>query len=311
MKYIYINILLCATLLCGASNVFSQNSCEIPLSVLIADDANIPTASSNYLYNKLHKMIVDNGISEENGCRFVVSSNFTVLDKQILAGPPKSFVYAFEVNLFIGDYMTRKIYSYTTVSVKGVGQNETKAFNDAIKKINLNSPELKNFVENGKNKILDYYNSNYNTIIKEAQSMAQLKNYEEALYTLTSVPSCSTGYQQVTKATAQIYQQYIDQLCIENLSKAKTAWATQQDSYGAQEAGEYLAYIYPDASCYKEAQTLYKEIHAKVKDDWKFVMKMYNDQISLEQQRINAWKEVGVAYGKNQPSHTVSVNWIR
>jgi hypothetical protein len=71
-----------------------------------------------------------------------------------------------------------------------------------------------------------------------------------------------------------------------------------------------MSYIYPDAKCYGEAQILHKEIKAKVLDDWKFVMKMYQDQVDLESQRISAWRDVGVAFGKNQQPTTYNVNWL-
>ena len=92
----------------------------------------------------------------------------------------------------------------------------------------------------------------------------------------------------------------MDQVCVENLAAAKAAWAAEQNSTGAAEAGKYLSEIYPDAKCYGDAEELYKEIKGKVLDDWKFEMKKYNDQVALESQRINAAREIGVAYGNHQ-----------
>ena len=279
------------------------NNCELPLTVLIADDMNLPASASKNLYNKLHKLIIDNGISEEDGSRFVVSSNLTIMDKQILAGPPKSFIYEFELNLYIGDFTTKKIYNYATLKLKGVGQTEPKAYNDAMKKINLNSPELQKFITVGKQKVVEYYDKNYPQLIKEAQTLASQKHYEEALYTLMSIPTCSKGYDQVTTVGKKIYIDYANQLCRENLNLAKSAWAANQTVDGANEAGSYLANIYPDASCYKEAQTLYTEIKGRIKQYWTFEMKTQSDI-------IQAWREIGVAYGKNQPKETTTINWI-
>lgn len=309
-KLILISTILLAS--CGFFLIHAQNAnCELPLTVYMADGEDLPASAGKNLYNKLHKLIIENGVSEEAGARFVVSSNMTIMDKQILAGPPKSFIYDFELNLYIGDIFTHKLYNYATINLKGIGQTEQKAYNDAVKKINVTSSELTKFVTNGKEKIVDYYNKNYNQLIKEAQVMANQKNYEEAIYTLMSTPTCCVGYDQVMTATDKIYKAYVNQLCLENLNLAKSAWVAQQNVYGAEDASQYLTNIYPDASCYKDAQALYNEIKAKVKEDWKFEMKMYNDQVSLESQRINAWKEVGIAFGKNQPNQTTSINWVK
>ena len=69
--------------------------------------------------------------------------------------------------------------------------------------------------------------------------------------------------------------------------------------------------IYPDAKCYKEAQQLYDEIKSKVLDDWKFEMKIYQDGVDLESQRINAIRDIGVAYGEGQQPTSTYIGWIR
>ena len=81
--------------------------------------------------------------------------------------------------------------------------------------------------------------------------------------------------------------------------------AASPNAIGAPQAGVYLAAIEPDAKCYSEAVALYNEIKTNVGEDWKFEFKYY-DERSLERERINAYKEVGVAFGKGQqPSTTV------
>ena len=59
-------------------------------------------------------------------------------------------------------------------------------------------------------------------------------------------------------------------------------------------------------------------IKAKVLDDWKFEMKKYEDALALENrkldiesQKVDAWKAIGVAYGKNQQPTTTYVSWLR
>jgi hypothetical protein len=159
---------------------------------------------------------------------------------------------------------------------------------------------------------MDYYDANYSNIIKQAHSVSVQKNYEEALYILTAIPPCSKGFDAALKETASVYQSYVNQLCNENLARAHAAWAAQQNSRGAADAGDFLQFIYPDAACYGEAMSLYKEIKGKVLDDWKFTMRMYDDQISLEKQRISAYRDIGVAWGTHQQRPIIkNYQWIR
>lgn len=308
-----LSILLIA--LCGFSFVSQaqQSNCEIPLMIMQTNQSEpIPSGALDFLNNKLRQIAITDGMAAgPEFTQFCIVPKISILNKEILPGPPSKFVYNMEMTLYIADSWGEKVFTSASIPLKGVGNNETKAYISAIKGINPNSKEMQAFLKDGKSKIINYYDTQYPTIIKKAQSLASMKQYDEALFYLGSIPECSKGYDKALAASSVVYQQYVDQLCVENLSRAKMAWASQQNRYGAEEAGEYLQYIYPDAKCYGDAMSLYKEIKGKVLDDWKFTMKIYNDAVSLEKQRINAWRDVGVAYGRGQKNNTTNVYWIR
>ena len=308
-----LSILYIATFLFGglALNAQSQK-CELPLMVLIPEQAeDVPSAARSYLANTLTKVAVDNGLAASGDyAQFLITPQFSVLSKQILPGPPRSFIYEFDITLYIGDYLGEKVFASTSKTIKGVGENETKAYINAVRNINPKAQDIQSFVSEGKNKIITYYDNNYQTIIKKAQALATQKQFEEAMFYLMAVPECSRGFEATMKVAGTVYQQYIDDLCNRNFARARAVWAAQQNRDGAAEAGEYLSYIYPDAKCYGDAMALHREIKSRIGEEWDFVMRYYNDQVSLEQQRINAWKEVGVAYGRNQQPVTTSVYWL-
>ena len=167
------------------------------------------------------------------------------------------------------------------------------------------------FIEDGKTKVIEYYDHEGEALIKKAQTLARQKEFDQAMYIVSLIPQQSKHYDAALAAGVEIYQAYIDDQCNINLAAAKVAWAAEQNKTGAYAAGEYLANILPDAKCYGEAMELYKEIKGKVLDDWKFEMKKYQDGIDLEKLRIDAMRQVGVAYGTHQPSHTTSVEFLR
>ncbi|MBR1792479.1 MAG: hypothetical protein IJ764_02420, partial [Bacteroidales bacterium] len=166
-------------------------------------------------------------------------------------------------------------------------------------------------VSKGKRKIIAYYEAQSSTIIATARSLAAQHQYEEAFYLLAGIPSeCSSAYGKALTAGNEIFAQYTDYCCQINLAKARTLWAAEQNSSGAAKAGEYLSTIYPEAACYGEAEALYQEIKGKVLDDWHFEMKRYQDGIDLERARIDAWRQVGIAYGNHQQPVDYNVNWL-
>lgn len=285
---------------------------NIPITVVGSAQQNVPEGTNTFIENKLQQIISQNGLgSADYYGRFVITASFMPVTKDIVPGPPKQFAEDLDVTFYIVDNIDQKIFSSTTVSARAVDRSEEKVLNKAIRSINVKSPQMTSFVNEGREKIVNYYISQADRIIATAQSLARQRNYEAAFYELSAIPqACGATYDKAMAAGNVIYQEYVDYMCDVNLAQARSAWMAEQNSYGAYAAGEYLSQILPDAKCYGSAEALYKEIKAKVLDDWKFEMKKYNDQVSLEQARIDAWRQVGVAYGKNQKSDTYNVTWL-
>jgi hypothetical protein len=93
--------------------------------------------------------------------------------------------------------------------------------------------------------------------------------------------------------------------------KAQTVWAAAPNPDGARKAGVFLTKIYPEASCYGEAAKLLEEMRNRVSEEWNLELRRYGDSVSLEKQRIDAWREVGSAFGKGQQPSTTNLMWLR
>ena len=152
-------------------------------------------------------------------------------------------------------------------------------------------------------------NNNYQKIIAKAKSDAAMKNFDAAIYTLMCIPECCIGYNAALEALPSIYQQFVNQHCNENLAQARAAWYASPNSDGASIAGVYLSEIYPDAACYQDAQLLFQEIRKQMGEEWKFMMKQYDDAISIERQRLDMMRDIAIEYVKNQPKETVNIFW--
>lgn len=296
-----------------SASMLAAETQYLPISVYAADDSeSFPQGAKAMIENKLTQLLTRNGIAglDYTG-QFLLTVTTTPLDKDIIPGPPAKIAEKMEMNLYIIDAYAKTIFSSTSMTVKGLGETENKCYLNAISRMPLQTPAIAKFVDEGKNKIIEYYDHEGEALIKKAQFLAAQKNYEEAIYWVSLIPQQSKHYDAALKAGIDIYHMYIDNECTINLAKARQEWAAQQNSIGAAAAGEYLANILPDAKCYGEAMELYKEIKGKVLDDWKFEMKKYQDGVDLESQRINAMREIGVAYGANQPQNNTSIEFVR
>lgn len=297
-------------------NSFSQAKAEdmgrIVLAAYVPQQVDkMSDAARTMLTNKLSQIVTANGMggSAVNE-RFIITANIVTLTKDLTATAPPMTALGLEVTFYIGDGIEGTKFASKSVQVKGVGTNETKAYIEAIKQIKTNDPSYAAFIEEGKQKIIKYYESKCDFIIKDAKSLATQNKLEEAIYKLSSVPDvCKTCYDKCLAAIAPIYKQKIDRDCKLKLAEATNTWNASQGYDAAASAGAILAEIEPQAACYGEAKALSAKIQKRVlevdKREWNYVMKEQQQTSEL----IKAYRDVGVAYGNGQPkSVTYNVN---
>lgn len=319
--------------------VHSQNSVKpddfgrIVLNTYIPEQIDIPIEAKNLLSTKLTQIASNNGMGGSSvNERFIITANVNIGTKDIVAGPPQMIAQNVDVTFFIGDAIENTIFSNITISLKGVGINENKALIEAFKQINVNDNRFTTFIETGKNKIISYYASKCDFIIKDAMTLTRLEKYNQAIFTLSLVPEvCQDCYFKCLDTLAYIYQMKIDMECEKAFHNAKTIWASSLDKEGAKKAGEILSFIHPSSKCVNDANNLITEIDDKLKEDekkeWDFMMKQYQDNLTrekelfaiqkeqnarnyeLEQQRISSYRSIAIEYAKNQPK-TVTYNNI-
>jgi phosphoglycolate phosphatase-like HAD superfamily hydrolase len=315
-KILFIGILLNMGYYLMGQNYESKadDYARIALHAYVPAIAGMPDAARNMLRNKLEQIATQTGAGGNAvNPRFIITANVSVLSKDVTATSPPMTALTLEVTFFVGDAQTKTKYASASIQAKGVGTNETKAYIECLKNIKPTAPELKNMVETGKRKIIEYYNSQCDFILKKAESLASQNRYEEALFELMSVPDvCKDCYHNVLSAVGPIYKKYADKACVEKLNAAKAIWAGQPNAEGANKVAQILSSIDPEAACMPDVQALVEEIKAKIaeleKRDWDFQMKVFDSAVELEKQRIEAARQVGIAYGNNQPEQVINLD---
>ncbi len=311
MKQISLFLLLITACILQLSAQSTKST--LPLKVSVEDIVQpFPANAKVQMTSKINQMLTANGLSSTDIYNnFVLTVIANPTDKVIVPGAPAKVMQSIDFTFYIVDANRQIIFSTYSTSAKGVGESDVKSYMDAMKRVNIKSPEVSTFLNQGRKKIVDWYEREARNIFAKVRMLANQHKYEEAFYDLCSFPTECSKYMESLNLGNEIYQDYLNYNAQTCLNQAKMAWAAEQNSDGAAKAGLFLAEIMPNTTCYKEAMTLYNEIKSKVLDDWKFEMKQYQDGIDLEKQRINAWKEVGVAYGKNQKTTTTNLSWLK
>lgn len=290
---------------------------RIVLNTYLSDDTGLTDESKNLLSNKLSQITSNSGMGgSQVNPRFIITASVNVGTKDIIAGPPQMIAQNVDITLYIGDAITNTVFSNVTLSLKGVGTNENKANIEAFKTINPKNKDVISFLEEGKNKIINYYSTNCDFMIKDAETLVNQEKYDEAIYKLSLVPEvCQDCYFKSLDYLSSVYQQKIDADCNTKFNEAKVSWASAQNPAGAEKVGDILSTINLMAKCQPEIDVFIKSIDAKLKADekakWQFKMKQYADKIEAQKEQVRIAKEKSKrddVYRENQSQRDAVAN---
>lgn len=264
---IYVKIILLFLIIgLTTSNVHAQNKKgkaddfgRIVLNSYVSPQVGgLPSSAKRMLNNKLSQIASKNGMGGSSvNPKFIITPNITVLTKDLTPTAPPMTALTLEVTFYLGDGIEGTLFANTSIEVKGVGTNETKAYISALKQIKPGHPDLKYLIEEGKTKIIEYYNSKCDFIQKEAMAKADRKEYDEAIASLLAVPEvCKECYMTCQDLTVKVFMMKLENECAENIQKATVAKTNNEWD----KAASHLITIIPGVSCYDPAQLLLKEI---------------------------------------------------
>lgn len=305
-----IKAILSAALL-AVAGLTAYAQCSVPMTVAnIMDGEEVPARVGKALQTKLMNAASRAGVTTSlAGNRFFLAGRFNSAYKDVLVGPPAQTVLNSTLTLYIADAQDKKVFASVEIPCKGVGNTDERAYTQCLNVVNPKNKAISDFIAEGSQKIVDYFNQNYPAIIKRAQAAQSSRDYDEALFILTAIPECCDGYNQAMEIVGQIYKQRVDYDGAQLLAQAKAEWAADPTDQGASAAGALLAQIDPMSASYPAALKFQDEIAKVVKANWDFEnIKKYEDEMQMRRDKlkadtqtklavIEAARAVGVAYG--------------
>lgn len=311
-----ITMTLCALMGLSAQ---AQQACELPLHVIIPEQTvDIGPGGTKQLVAKIRQVVTQNGMTGgAQYSQFHIEANLMEVSKEMTSGLRPLVTVTTELELSVGNSVTGGKFGSTSITLSGAGKNERAAYMAAISNIRPINAQLKSFLRTTKEKIIQYYESQTDNIVRKANQLAAKQQVEEALFLLTSIPTCCTSYEKAEEATLKIFQDYLNQDCQSKISKARHAWNASQDREGAHIAGAYLSAINPAAQCYDDAMELADEIRQRIGEEWEwakdlkeFAKETVRIDQNLELERIKAARAIGEAYANNQKETVINQKTI-
>lgn len=294
--------------------VKAQNHGRLSINVVVPQLPTVPEEARAILETKLQQVATQYGfISNGLNNRFVMTTKVNITSKEVTPTTPVRILHKMDVTLFIGDVIENKIYESVMFNVFGLGQSETQSMIKAFDQIKPANPKLKEFVENAERKIVEYYTNNCQYILAEANSLAQQSKYDAAIAKLMVVPEvCKECYGQCLDMIVEVYQSKIDNDGALFVQQARNKWIAARDYAAAIEALSILSEVNPKSKANSDANMLVEEINSHLREleataeelhkkEWDFAIKQYNERVNTQRKLIDAARDVGVAFGKNQP----------
>ena len=304
MKKIILFITICVV----SQIVKAQSTSEIgkiSLSVVMPENVDgLDVSQLSKLETKIIQIVTNSGIGASgNNNSFVIYPKFAIYENNVVEGGMQNIIVVkSELSLFIKQVENNVLFSSISKLISGSGSSKLAAMTNAISKIDINDTDFKTFVETGKGKIIKYYESKCSDIITKSESLVKKQDFEQALGLLMSVPEEVACYNKVQDKSIEVYKAYQNQKCNTLIHDVNISVTNNDYS----KALETLNLIDPSSACFKDAQAIMKKIEGKIDAEQKrqlaLQMKVYNDQVALEKLRINAVKDIAVAYYKNRPS---------
>lgn len=292
------------------AGIRAQNT-DMPLQVAVPNETDMPEEAAQYLHSRLLGLVSNHGtgVGDYGTSQFFITAKTLLESKDVVGSAPTMYSINLVITLYVVDCIYDRLYAQMSLNAKGVGESETKAYISTIKRMNVNNPKIKSFLEEGRTKIIHYYTTQGKEIMQSVRMLASQRQYEKALFILAAIPSsCEELYNKAQSAISSIYKEYVNYTGEQNLTEARALWAATQNRDGALQAGALLTKIDPDATCRPAAEQLIKEIQQRIGEEWTLQMKAYNDSVDLNKQRIEAARQIGVAYGNHQQPNTTNLH---
>lgn len=256
------------------------------------------------LKTKLTSAMSGVNVRHADYCPIVVIPTTVVADKNTIEGGMKTItVYDIELNLSVRHIILGTGFAETSIQLRGEGYSEQQAIMSALRKLTVNDPRLKQFFSDAAKKVTDYYKTQIQSIINQANTFAVQQKYGTALALLECCPKDIEEYDKVLKAMEDIYKQYQTKNCTQILQTAKGYMAMRE----YESALSLLTTIDTQSSCSSDASACIKDIENKIRKEiekQEAIEKQERaNEFELKKQAISAVESVAKAYLQKQPNY--------
>lgn len=305
INYKIIEMLAFCLLIVGQISAQEDKTDMLNIGLVMPQEGDIPSISAAHISKmetKILGILTNNGVSLQGGGNSIVLyPKLDIYDDQdVNTGMKNLKAVRVTLTLFVKQANENMIFTSESRSLSGSGNTREQALNNAINNINPQDAKWANFTKTTKTKIIQYYQKMCTSISAQAEQLSQTGQNEKALSLLLNVPKEVSCFNDVKTQAIELYKKNMNRQCGKDLQLAKAKIAS----------GDYelalliIGRIDPESACFSEAAGSMNTVAAKVDEQtrqhWEFLKEAYKNGVELEKLRINAMRDIDVAYWQNR-----------
>jgi hypothetical protein len=312
-KYItYIAIALSTALQTSAQEASDNSAIKLFLSPERIATENSALPDPTRLYNKMVQLVNQTGIAEIGYSTFLIIPKLDVESvSSSNAGVERVFLAECNLSLMVkrvkrGEGNSEAIFNSKSWRITGAGSTSDEAKSNALNNISNVEKKIVDFLADTKQKISDYFKTNCNVVIKEAERAITIKNYQEAIALYFSVPSNAPCYDAAVNASQKVFAIYVKDECEKNLIKLKSYIAlaqsqnTEKTNYYEMALNVMKSMEPASDKCFAEAKVEIEKIEKRLAGEeqkkWEFLKKYYADEAQVKKEMYKAMQKINSNY---------------
>ncbi|MDR1004669.1 MAG: hypothetical protein LBL97_06670 [Prevotellaceae bacterium] len=190
-KYLFLLAMLLCTLSTGAQTIhFSVGEPE-------ESEALTPEVRK-LLQTKIEQIVTRNSAGASSAYNpFVIESSLQIADKKKSTGLTRNVTLVKgELTLIVRNYLDNSMYYSAVVALTGNALEGEDPYKSMVTSIKSTDPAYTRFIRTARQKIEEYYATNCSVVMQKAQSLADLKQYHEAIAYLSVIPETVPCFEQ-------------------------------------------------------------------------------------------------------------------
>lgn len=211
---------------------------------------------------KLLQIASQNGISGVGSYNFAFGTEIAQTGRATTGTAPQKMTTKYELTFKVLNTLTGDVYATAVQEIMGVGNSFIEANQNAVNEIK-NTPQMQKMLQTASERIVEWYNTNLQTVKNQVEKAEGEGDYALALALLNSIPEQATeAYKYVTQKQDALLKGMLHKQAADMLGEMEALLASSGDDFNPA-VGAYFSLIPVDCPEHATAQKLYAEYEKK------------------------------------------------